>query len=139
MRVGLRRLQQCDSVQCIVFDSMDIINFKLFRDIVGALQSLPQQVCPRAHPNEIEFRKIRINSLHLDFQIIVTSKYWRPVHTHIFNEKSKDYLIFGTSLDIAMAANTRFDAMFVNKPQHVSSNMEHRKLQSILSMFGFQI
>lgn len=75
--------------------------------------------------------------LTTSLQIIVTSKFWRPVLREIYNKQMKDYLIFGSSLDIAFAANTKFDVMFVNDVllPIFPPNAKSYKLQLICRMF----
>lgn len=72
-------------------------------------------------------------------QIIVTSKFWRPLHREIYNEQTKDYLIFGAPLDIAVAANTKFDVIFADREQMSQIDSHDHKLRFVLSTFKVQM
>lgn len=67
-------------------------------------------------------------------QIIVTSRFWGPVHREIYNERIRDCLIFGAPLDIAIAANTKFDVLFANRENMFEPTALKYKLGLILGM-----
>lgn len=122
-------MQKCNSVEKIVFDGMDSVNHRRFRSIIHGMGAVPQQV--RAEQLYLYFF-IFIIIFQFVLQIIVTSTSWRPVHREMYNKQTKDYLIFGAPLDIAMAANTKFDVIFANKQQMSQTNTNIYKLRSVL-------
>lgn len=54
-------------------------------------------------------------------QIIVTSQSWRPVHREILK---MDFVFFGAPLDVAIAANTKFDVINADRLQ-MSGHYSH--------------
>lgn len=82
--------------------------------------------------------KSELNSFFL-LQIIVTSKAWRPVHREIYNNRTRDYLIFGGPLDIAVAANTKFNVLLADRLEMSKRSAHNYKLRLILGMFRVQL
>lgn len=72
-------------------------------------------------------------------QIIVTSKLWRPVHHEIYYDKTKDFLIFGAAFDLAIAAKTKFDVMFLDKRKMSSPDSQNYKMRLVLRTFRVQL
>lgn len=52
-------------------------------------------------------------------KVIVTSKFWRPVLSQIWNHNRRigEFVVFGSPFDGAVAANTKFDILFAKKSQ----------------------
>lgn len=63
----------------------------------------------------------RLNSINflVLIKVIVTSKIWRTMLSLIQNNakrrRSNDFVIFGSPLDVAIAADTKFDILFTEK------------------------
>lgn len=76
---------------------------------------------------------------HFVSQIIITSKFWRPVHQAIYYNQTEDFLIFGTALDLAIAANTKFDVMFIDKKEMSTNVSQNYKLRLVLGTFKVQL
>lgn len=72
-------------------------------------------------------------------QIIVASKFWKSVHAEIYAEQIKDYVIFGAPLDIAIAANTKFDVVFINRREMSQAPKQNNKLNLVLGTFRLKI
>lgn len=53
------------------------------------------------------------------------------MHREMYNTLSRDYLIFGAPLDIAVAADTKFDVLFANKVDLFDSNSRRFRLSLI--------
>lgn len=77
----------------------------------------------------------RLNSIIflVVIKVIVTSKIWRTMLTQIQNNanRSHDFVIFGSPLDIAIAADTKFDILFTN-------TFRGSRLELILGMTLFE-
>lgn len=71
-------------------------------------------------------------SFHFVLQIIVTSKFWRPVHSEIHKKEPERFLIFGAPFVIAIAAITKFDVLFANRKRMSGPTSQQYKFQLIL-------
>lgn len=58
------------------------------------------------------------------------------MHADIYAEQIKDYLIFGAPLDIAIAANTKFDSIFFNRKE---AAVHKAKLDLVLGTYDLKL
>lgn len=68
-------------------------------------------------------------------QVIITSRFWRPVHQKINDNISMDHVIFGGPLDIAIAANTKFDVIFVDRLEMSGHTSHIYRVNRVMGMF----
>lgn len=115
-RCGESFLPNFNSVQTIVFDGMDFVNHTLFQNIILAMETVPQQVWMNSladHGNRIGW-----NIPTFSFPLVLP--------------EPERFLIFGAPLDIAIAANTKFDALFANRKRMSGPTSQQYKLQLII-------